>query len=191
MQTIEQYLEEVSSAARAVDTGVLEQAITALAGAYEERRALYLIGNGGSAANASHFGQDLSKGTLGVDVAKRFRVFSLVDCSPIVTAVANDIGYDTVFEFQLRQFAEPGDWLVAVSGSGNSPNIVKACRYARENGTRVMGFTGFDGGQLGQLSDIHVHVPLKHMCQTEAVHSILMHLIVDILKERLAAPPGC
>jgi len=187
MDDVRQYLDNVTETARNVDAGVVELAIGALEEAYLSGRAVYAIGNGGSAANASHFAQDLSKGTLPLEEDRRFRVLSLVDSVPFLTAVANDVGYEAVFAFQLQQFARPGDWLVAVSGSGNSANILAAAGYARDNDVRVMGFTGFDGGQLAELADINVHVPCHDMCQVEAVHSILMHLIVDALRKRLAA----
>ena len=188
MEVIRKYLDDVAAAAQAVDLAVVEQAIGAMEAAYRGRHGVFAVGNGGSAANASHFAQDLAKGALRDDAAIRFPVLSLVDSTPFLTAVANDIGYEDVFVFQLRQFAKPGDWLIAVSGSGNSPNIIKAVDFARDLGVRVMGFTGFDGGRLRTLSDISVHVPLEDMCQTEAVHSVLMHLIVDVLRDRLALP---
>jgi D-sedoheptulose 7-phosphate isomerase len=188
VEVIRKYLDDVAAAAQAVDLAVVEQAIGAMEAAYRGRHGVFAVGNGGSAANASHFAQDLAKGALRDDAAIRFPVLSLVDSTPFLTAVANDIGYEDVFVFQLRQFAKPGDWLIAVSGSGNSPNIIKAVDFARDLGVRVMGFTGFDGGRLRTLSDISVHVPLEDMCQTEAVHSVLMHLIVDVLRDRLALP---
>jgi len=187
VEVIRRYLEDVIAAMRNVDPAMVDRAVDALETAYLEQRAVYVIGNGGSAANASHFAQDLSKGALGNDPSKRFRVLSLVDSTPFITAVANDLGYAEIFEFQLRQFAGAGDWLVAISGSGNSANVLKGARFARSSGVRVMGFTGFDGGALSELSDVSVHVPLMDMSQTEAVHAVLMHLIVDSLRDRLAA----
>ncbi len=188
MSVIREYLAAVADAACQVDTGVLDRAIAALEEAYVTDKAVYTIGNGGSAANASHFAQDLSKGTLALDEDKRFRVLSLVDNVAFLTAIANDIAYEAVFTFQLKQFAQPGDWLVAISGSGNSANVLAAAEYAKERRIRVMAFTGFDGGRLAGLAEINVHVPCRNMCRTEAVHSVLMHMMVHILRERLAAP---
>lgn len=185
-QDIAAYLETISTATDAVDKSILAKVIDRLALAYDEGQGVYIIGNGGSAANASHFAEDLAKGALQDDWEKRFRVHSLTDNTPFITAIGNDLGYDRIFKFQLRQFAEPGDVLVAISGSGNSPNIIEAVEWAQEHGTGIIGFTGFDGGKLALMSDISVHVPLKDMCQSEAVHSVLMHLIVDLLRERLA-----
>ena len=181
------YLEEVIKGAKAVDPEQLSLFIDALESAYRESRAVFVIGNGGSAANASHFAQDLAKGTM-VDVERQtpFKVMSLTDNVSAMTALANDIGYDRVFDLPLRQHAVSGDLLVAISGSGNSPNIVRAAAFAREAGIRVAGVTGFDGGQLMPLSDIKVHVPLMDMCKSEAVHAILFHLVADELRERFS-----
>jgi len=186
MTTPNEYINQVLTAVQTVDQDVLLSAIDLLEQAYDTGRSVFLIGNGGSAANASHFAEDLCKGALSDSNPKRFRVLSLTDNTPFITAIANDIGYADIFEFQLRQFAEPEDVLIAISGSGNSSNIIKAVEYARSRKIKIIGFTGFDGGKLRKLSDIPVHVPLDHMCQSEAVHSVLSHLIVDLLKERIS-----
>jgi D-sedoheptulose 7-phosphate isomerase len=184
-ETMAGYIEDVRRALEAVNAEVVESVVDRLFEAYRGDRAVYLIGNGGSAAGASHFAEDLCKGALRDSTEKRFRVLSLTDNTPFITAVANDLGYDAVFSFQLHQFARPGDVLVAISGSGNSPNILKAAAYARAHGILVVGFTGFDGGKLGGLCDLHVHVPLRDMCQTEAAHALLFHLITDALRSRI------
>jgi len=135
--------------------------VDALARAFEEGSTVFLAGNGGSAAAASHFGQDLAKGTLeNMKAKRRFRVMPLTDNIGYITALANDEGYESIFEVQMRAFAEPGDYLVAVSGSGNSPNILRAVDYAHETGMTVVGVTGYDGGKLREKSDVSVHVPL-------------------------------
>lgn len=190
MDKLMRYLETVAQAARRVDLKAVERLIDRLEVAYREGRAVYVIGNGGSAANASHFAEDLSMGAMPDLEGKRFRVLSLVDNVPFVTALANDKGYDRIFELQLRQFAQKGDVLIAISGSGNSPNILRAVEYARSQGLYVVGMTGFDGGRLRGLAHLSVHVPHPNMCQTEAVHAILLHLISELLRERLAPPAG-
>ncbi len=115
--------------------------------AFEQGRTIFLAGNGGSAANASHFGQDLAKGTLSsMSATRRFRVIPLTDNIGFITALANDEGYDSIFEQQLRNLAQSGDLLVAISGSGNSPNVLRAVEYARSIGMKTIGVTGFDGG---------------------------------------------
>ncbi|MDP7024915.1 MAG: SIS domain-containing protein [Kiritimatiellia bacterium] len=185
-QDIAAYLDTVSKATDAVDKGVLATVMDRLELAYHEEQSVYIIGNGGSAANASHFSEDLAKGALQDEWEKRFRVHSLTDNTPFITAIGNDLGYDRIFKFQLRQFAEAGDVLIAISGSGNSPNIIEAVDWAREHDIDIISFTGFEGGKLALMSGINVHVQLIDMCQSEAVHSVLMHLIVDLLRDRLA-----
>ncbi|MBP7829638.1 MAG: SIS domain-containing protein [Kiritimatiellae bacterium] len=184
----EQYLEIVIRAARRVDLRTVERFIDLLEAAYRDGRAVYFIGNGGSAANASHFAEDLSMGAMPDLEGKRFRVLSLTDNTSYITALANDKGFDRVFELQLRQFGQKGDLLVVISGSGNSPNVVRAAEYAKSIGMIVVALTGFDGGKMRALADLNVHVPHPNMCQSEAVHSILQHLVADLLKERLSAP---
>ena len=185
MEMIRQYLEDVIRVSWEVDLEQLDLAIQLFEKCYHEDRAVYVIGNGGSAANASHFAQDLSKGSMPDLEGRRLRVVSLTDNAAYLTATANDLGYDRVFDVQLRALARPGDVLVAISGSGNSPNIVKAATYARSVHSTVVGVTGFDGGKLKGLSDIALHVPILDMCKAEAVHSILLHMVSDILRIRL------
>ncbi|MFH0907538.1 MAG: SIS domain-containing protein [bacterium] len=187
MELESDYLEKVVQAAADVDLKEARRCIDALESAYHEGRSVFVIGNGGSASNASHFAQDLSKGSVVELEGRRFRVLSLTDNVSFITALANDIGYERVFDLQLRQFGQRGDMLVAISGSGKSPNILRAAQYARDAGIMIVGVTGFDGGPLRTLSDIRLHVPVMDMCKTEAVHSILLHLISDLLRDRLAA----
>ncbi len=155
--------------------------------AFEEGRTVFLVGNGGSAANASHFGQDLAKGTLASMAAtRRFRVVPLTDNIGFITALANDEGYESIFEQQLRNLARSGDVLVAISGSGNSPNVLRAVDYARSIGMTTIGVTGFDGGKLRPLADVSVHVPVDDMGMTEALHSVIFHLAMSRLRERVS-----
>jgi len=154
---------------------------------FEQGRTVFLVGNGGSAANASHFGQDLAKGTLSSMAAtRRFRVVPLTDNIGYITALANDEGYDSVFEQQLRNLAAPGDLLVAISGSGNSPNVLRAVEYARSIGMMTIGVTGFDGGKLRAMADVRVHIPIEDMGMTEALHAVVFHAAMCFLRERLA-----
>ncbi|MBN1557034.1 MAG: SIS domain-containing protein [Lentisphaerae bacterium] len=183
---IVEYLATVNTAMRAVDRDTLARALDRLETAYREAQGVYIIGNGGSAANAAHLAEDLAKGALADNAPTRFKVLSLADNTSYITAVANDLGYEQVFVFQLKQFAAAGDVLIAVSGSGNSPNVLRAAEWAKDKDVDIIAFTGFDGGKLGKLADIHVHVPLRDMCQAEAVHAVLMHMLVDLLRNRLA-----
>lgn len=182
----QQYLEEVIEVARLVDFREVMKFVELLETAYRNRRSVFVIGNGGSAANASHFAQDLAKGSVPDLEKERLRVLSLTDNIAFIMALANDNGYDRVFDLQLRQFAERDDILVAISGSGSSANILKAVDYARETGVTVVGMTGFDGGELGKLADFKIHVPCYDICKCEAVQAVLFHMIVNLLKRKLA-----
>jgi D-sedoheptulose 7-phosphate isomerase len=154
---------------------------------FEEGRTVFLIGNGGSAAAASHFGQDLAKGTLSSMSAKqRFRVIPLTDNIGFITALANDEGYESIFEQQLRNLAREGDLLVAISGSGNSPNVLRAVEYAHSIGMTTIGVTGFDGGKLRALAKESVHIPIDDMGMCEAIHGVVFHTAMCFLRERLA-----
>lgn len=157
---------------------------------FEQERTIFLCGNGGSAANASHFGQDLAKGTLSSMSAKRrFRVIPLTDNIGFITALANDEGYDSIFEQQLRNLAGAGDLLVAISGSGNSPNVLRAVEYANSIGMKTIGVTGYDGGKLRTLAHESVHIPIEDMGMCEALHGVVFHAAMCFLRERLAGQP--
>jgi D-sedoheptulose 7-phosphate isomerase len=165
-----------------------ERFVETLFRAFQEGRTIFLAGNGGSAANASHFGQDLAKGTLAdMRAERRFRVIPLTDNIGFITALANDEGFDCVFEQQLRNLARPGDLLVAISGSGNSPNILRAVEYAKSIGMTTVGVTGFDGGRLRRMADTGVHVPVEDMGMCEALHAVVFHYAMAQLRSRLSA----
>ena len=151
-----------------------------------EGRTIYFVGNGGSAATASHFANDLVKGTC-VEGRPGFRSVSLTDNVPLMTALANDDGYETVFTGQMRDLFNKGDVLVAISVSGNSPNVVAAAKLAKERGGKTVGFVGVAGGALRQLCDIVVHVRSEkgEYGPVEDVHMVLDHLIMSYLSMRL------
>ena len=154
---------------------------------FEEERTIFLVGNGGSASAASHFGQDLAKGTLSsMNAKQRFRVIPLTDNIGFITALANDEGYESIFEQQLRNLAHEGDLLVAISGSGNSPNVLRAVEYAHSIGMTTIGVTGFDGGKLRALAKQSVHVPIDDMGMCEAIHGVVFHAAMCFLRERLS-----
>ena len=159
--------------------------------AFEEERTVFLAGNGGSAAAASHFGQDLAMGTIASPQAKRrFRVIPLTEDVGTITALANDQGFDCVFEQQLRNLARCGDLLVAISGSGNSPNVLRAAEYARSIGMKTIAVTGFDGGKLRELADESVHVPIDDMGMVEALHGVVFHYSVSNLRAKIVRLEG-
>lgn len=188
MNSAQQYIDATANAARSADFAAVEKFLSLLETAYAKGRSVFLVGNGGSAANASHFAEDLANAVPDLK-GKRLKVLSLTDNTSYITALANDYGYENVFDIQLRPFARPRDVLIAISGSGRSRNVLEAARFARRRGLRVVSFTGFSGGELMRLADIRIHVPLNDMCKTEAAHSILFHMIADTLRARLRKLP--
>src|ERR1051326_1244620 len=168
-----------------------EQAIEALADCvyhrYRTGRFVYVIGNGGSGANASHLCEDLGKGTaLPDENARRLKILSLTDNTPYIQAWANDTSYERVFVEQLKNLGEPGDLLIAISGSGNSPNILRAVEWANRNGLKTFGCTGFSGGKLRTLAQRSLHVPLDDMGIVESIHLTAFHWVVDNLHKRIS-----
>lgn len=158
---------------------------------YRRGRTVFVIGNGGSGSNASHLCEDLGKGTLrredfDNDAKRRLRILSLTDHTPYILAWANDEGFERVFVEQLKNLAEPGDLLIAISGSGNSPNVLRAVEWARRRGLKTFGCTGFDGGKLRGLADQCFHVPLNDMGLVESLHLTAFHWIVDDLYRRIS-----
>ncbi|HEY4690080.1 MAG TPA: SIS domain-containing protein [Anaerolineae bacterium] len=147
----------------------------------ERGSTIFILGNGGSAATASHFACDLAKGTQRIGV-RPFRVIALTDNVPLITAWGNDTSYDRIFAEQLRPLVQPDDVVIAISGSGNSPNVLEAVRLAREAGARTIGWTGFQGGQLKDLVDVCVIVPSHVMEQIEDAHLIMEHAICTTLR---------
>lgn len=179
------YINDLKVVVDSLNYPEIDKFIGMIVDAYKNGKFVFVIGNGGSAANASHFAQDLAKGTrLELKQPRRLKAISLTDNTPYITALGNDDGYDTIFEQQLRTIASKGDYVMAISGSGNSPNIVKAIEWANENGLTTIGLTGFDGGKLKKLAHHSVNVELHDMCTAESVHSIILHFIVLELRER-------
>jgi D-sedoheptulose 7-phosphate isomerase len=185
---IAKYLQAVQATINNLDPDVIASFATHLENAYNSNQSIYVIGNGGSAANASHFAQDLAKGIFfEKPVAKTMKAISLTDNIAHITAIANDTGYQNIFSAQLNTYAQDSDVLICISGSGNSENILEAVKAAKQKNMFVIGVTGFDGGQLKTMANFSVHVPLHEMCTVESIHSIIFHLIVLELRERLAA----
>lgn len=150
------------------------EAIATLDDARIRRRRVYVFGNGGSAATASHFTCDLAKGAIG-SRKPRIRVQCLVDNTSVFSAWANDTSYDRVFAEQLEDTIEAGDVAIAISGSGNSPNVLQAVRVAARHGATTIGLCGFDGGKLAHMADIPIVVPSHRMEQVEDIHLMLAH----------------
>lgn len=177
------YLAYLSDLLAQLDVGVIEQIIDAFVEAGDRGNAIYFIGNGGSAATASHFANDIGFGTRAPGVTP-FRTRSLVDNLAVMTALANDEGYANVFVRQLEAVLQPGDVIVALSVSGNSTNVVEAVRYAKEMGALTIGCTGLDGGALRQIADISLHVPTLRgeYGPVEDVFMILDHVTYSYLR---------
>jgi D-sedoheptulose 7-phosphate isomerase len=171
------YLSYVQSVLQRIDVKEIGIFIRMLLDARERGATVYFIGNGGSAATASHFANDLSIGTNEYD--KPFRAVSLTDNMSIVTAIGNDFGYDEIFARQLRALGRRGDVVIGISASGNSPNLLKAFEYARAAGIRTVAITAFDGGRMKSVADQGIHVPtgLKEYGPAEDAHMVLDHLV--------------
>ena len=159
-----------------IDLDKVGQAIEWLAAARDEGRHIFVFGNGGSAATASHFVTDMVKGAS-YSREPRFRILSLVDSLPTLSAYSNDVGYDCVFVEQLKNFAKAGDIVIAFSGSGNSPNVICALEYGNSIGCATIAFTGRDGGRLGPLAKLNIQVAHPHMGRIEDAHMVAMHMI--------------
>jgi D-sedoheptulose 7-phosphate isomerase len=185
-RTLRDYWDEVADVASGIDLESLEQAALMLLACQARGRVVFAVGNGGSAATASHFACDLGKGTRG-DGPPTFHVVSLTDNVPLLTAWANDSGYDRVFAEQLQTLGHPGDVLVVISASGNSPNVIAAVEMARSCGMSVVGLTGRSGGSLAPLVDVMVNVPSDRIEVVEDAHLIAAHSLCVAVRERLAA----
>lgn len=171
------YLDYLQSVLKRVDTAEIGRFIETLLDARARGATIFFIGNGGSAATASHFANDLSVGTNDYD--RPFRAISLTDNVPIITAIGNDFGYEEIFARQLRILSRKGDVLVGISASGNSPNLIKAFDYALSVGIRTVAITAFDGGKMKSLADEGIHVPTgpKEYGPAEDAHMVLDHLV--------------
>ena len=182
---VKEYLDRVQQIAQAVSAEEFSALVDAIVDAYHRERTVFIIGNGGSGANASHLCEDLGKGTLSdFEEQKRLKVISLTDNTAYILAWGNDTSYDRIFTEQLKNLAAPGDLLIAISGSGNSPNILNAVAWANAHGLRTVGVTGYAGGTLRDLAGQGLHVPSMDMGIVEAVHGIFFHLLIDLLRER-------
>lgn len=186
IEFIKNYVEKQAAAIRKSPYALLEEFCRELLRARDGEHSIFFAGNGGSAATASHFTNDLVKG-LSPGNPRRFRAFSLVDQVPVITALANDYDYSVIFQEQLKNYARKGDLLVVISGSGNSPNIVKACEYAREHGIRTVGLTGRDGGKLRELCDLTVIAPVDGMEEIEDIHMLWEHCVICTLKKEISS----
>ena len=177
---IKNYLNEEIEILKKIDTDALNSAMNLLEETREKGKTVYVFGNGGSAALASHIQNDFNKG-ISEGLSKKYNFCCLCDNFATVMAIANDDCYENVFYNQLVNRLKDGDVIIAISGSGNSKNVIKAVEYAKSQGNKIISMTGYDGGKLKPLSDISLHVPLNNMQIAEDVHTVFNHCMMFIL----------
>jgi D-sedoheptulose 7-phosphate isomerase len=177
-QFAKEYLSGLTGVIDRFDYARFSQIVDRILSAYHRQARIFVMGNGGSATTASHFACDLNKGCC-LDLAKKFKMICLNDNLPSLMALANDLDYRSVFEEQLKNFFETGDLVIGISGSGNSENVLRAVRYARENGGVTVGFSGFGGGQLAEVVDTAFVARVDDMQKVEDLHMILVHMIMQ------------
>ena len=182
MDPVLKYLSELQGTLQQLSGENIHKVITTLAGARMKGKQTFIMGNGGSASTATHFVCDLAKNTR-IDGLQPFRVIGLSDNMALVTAYANDEGYENVFVQQLANLVQAEDVVIGISTSGNSLNVIRAIEHANDVGATTIGFTGFDGGILGSMVDIHVHVPSDCIEHVEDVHLVLEHLVCKALRD--------
>jgi D-sedoheptulose 7-phosphate isomerase len=185
------FLDRVGQELNRVDPREVKALADAIFECYQNKRMVFLCGNGGSGSNASHFCEDLGKGTLrredfDNDDKRRLRVLSLTDNTPYILAWANDESFERVFVEQLKNLASPGDLLIGISGSGNSANVLRAVEWANHHSMKTFGCTGFSGGKLKPLAQHGLHVPLDDMGIVESIHLTAFHWVVDDLHRRIS-----
>ena len=181
---IDAYFTNLRKTIAELDLDEITEAVEVIKKAYEDEATIYIFGNGGSAATASHFVCDFNKG-ISEERNKKFHLVCLNDNIPMLTAIANDISYDEVYRFQLKGKLQKEDLILAISGSGNSKNIINAVDYAKEVGCKVIGMTGYDGGKLRALSDYSMHVDIEDMQIVEDVHMAFDHMMFRVLGDNI------
>ncbi|MFP6601600.1 MAG: SIS domain-containing protein [Pirellulaceae bacterium] len=185
-----QYLQRLQEEIAATDQQALQRWADLFYDAWEQEHFVFIFGNGGSGTTASHMAEDLGKSTLfEADLQdsskKRLKVLSLTDNAGWIMAVGNDLGYDQIFVQQLMNYASPGDLVIAISGSGNSPNVLKAIQWANQQGLKTFGLTGYDGGQLKKEQQEGLHVALDDMGMVESIHLALFHWVLNDVFARI------
>jgi len=172
----EDYRSKLTRTLAALDIEQVGKLIDLLARARDQQRHIFVCGNGGSASTASHFVTDMVKGAS-YERKERFRIMALTDSLSTITAYSNDVSYECVFLEQLKNFAQRDDLLIAISGSGNSPNVLRAVEYGKSVGCKTVGLTGRDGGKLGPLVDLQINVAEPHMGRIEDSHLFVLHMV--------------
>jgi D-sedoheptulose 7-phosphate isomerase len=183
---VDDYVTRLEAALAELDRDLMRRLGDTLLRAYRNDKQVFVIGNGGSSSTASHMAADLAKNTIGPNM-KRFRIATLSENAAIVTALANDLGYENIFYEQLVNVIRAGDVLIVVSASGNSPNVIKAIRYAQAQSAEVVGLLGFEGGEAAALADIPIVVRSDAYGIVEDVHLIINHMLVEHFQQELSA----
>lgn len=183
MAYVAEYKQSLLSALDTVDLGRVERLIEVFREAREQERLIFVFGNGGSAATANHFACDVVKGAS-YGRSSRFKILSLSEQIPTMTAYSNDVGYESVFVEPLRNFARPGDVVMGISGSGNSENVIQAIEYGRSIGCYTVGLSGLTGGRLRPAVDLSIHVSDGHMGRVEDAHFFICHMVCYSFMDR-------
>jgi D-sedoheptulose 7-phosphate isomerase len=188
--TSEDYLSRLQSEIRRIDLVAMKQWADWIYEAWQNDRFVFILGNGGSGTTASHMAEDLGKSTLRPEdlhdeTKKRLKVLSLTDNAGWIMAVGNDVGYEDIFVQQLMNYGRSGDIVIAISGSGNSPNVLKAVEWAKRHGLSTFGLTGYSGGKLRQMQDAGLHVDLPDMGMVESIHLCLFHWVLNDVFARI------
>lgn len=179
-----EYFDTLKKTLDKIDTGSINTVVDILLQCREKDGTMYIFGNGGSAANASHIAGDFLKG-ISYGMEKRFKTHCLNDNIAGTTAITNDLSYDDVFIEQLKTYLSPGDVVIGISGSGNSKNVIKAVEWARSKGASTIALTGYKGGKLKQVAEFMLHVPIDDMEITEDMHTIIFHAIKQEINRRI------
>lgn len=179
-----QYLSELKEVLDDFNLEQFEKIVNLILNAYENEKQIFTMGNGGSASTASHFACDLNKGCC-TNLEKKIKMICLNDNTPTLLAFANDVSYDVVFVEQLKNFFNPGDLVIGISGSGNSENVIKAIRHTKQNNGQTIGFSGFSGGKLAQMVDVPFVAKVDDIQKVEDIHMILVHMIMQAIYSAL------
>jgi D-sedoheptulose 7-phosphate isomerase len=185
-----EYIARLQHELAKIDHAEMHQMADLIHEAWEREKFVFIFGNGGSGTSATHMSEDLGKSSLrecdlNDESKKRLKVMSLTDNLGWILAVGNDCGYDQIFVQQLMNYGRPGDLVIAISGSGNSPNVLAAVDWANRHGLKTLGLTGYEGGKLRQLATHSLHVPLNDMGMVESIHLALFHWVLNDVYARI------
>jgi len=181
---IDTYFDKLVSTIQNLDKNEIEKSAEVLLEAYHNKKQIFICGNGGSASTASHFAADINK-AVSYGLEKRFKIIPLTDNLSTITAYTNDVGYDVVFLEQMKNFFQEGDVIIGISGSGNSQNVLNAVEFVNANGGISIGWTGFTGGKLKEISTYSVNANIEDMQVSEDVHMVFTHLMMKIMRKSL------